>query len=370
MHAESADILAIGQTFLALAEAHGVRIVEVIQAANERLVAGRLRHDAAMGVPVVPAPEMPPAGMRPLLSYYGGKQRLAQRIVDWLPPHTVYVEPFCGGSAVFFAKGTPAITNRDHYREVLNDHDQRIMAVYQACQHRTTREALIERLTYTPHSRAAYQESRAIQRAWDDYDPVSQAWSIVVDLQQSFSGQLGGGLGTSVYGRNHAASWANWRDALPAMMERLREVHLECDDAMAVIKRWDSPQTIFYCDPPYIGADQGHYKGYTMNHFKALVDVLDTCQGSFVLSGYAACLPDIPAAWEVQTIDAYASSTGQGMTAHYGHARRTRAATADELGDRRRTEYLWRVDRSHTMRPELRALFRAKAPVNLSLFED
>jgi hypothetical protein len=41
MRAESSDILAIGQTFLALAEAYGVTIVDVIQAANERLSAGR-----------------------------------------------------------------------------------------------------------------------------------------------------------------------------------------------------------------------------------------------------------------------------------------------------------------------------------------
>jgi DNA adenine methylase len=302
--------------------------------------------------------------MRSLFSYYGGKQRIASHIVAWLPRHTVYVEPFCGGSAVFFAKGTPAITNDHHYREVLNDHDERIMCVYRVCQDRATREALIERLTYTPCSRAAHQESMAIQKAWDSHTPVSQAWSVLVELQQSFANKRGGGWATTVYSANHAAIWANWRDALPAMMDRLRDVHLECDDALAVIKRWDSPQTCFYCDPPYVSADQGPYKGYTRNDLKALIDVLDACQGSFVVSGYAACLPDIPPAWEVQTIETYCSASAQGMT--NGHDR-TRASTAEELGDRRRTEYLWRMDRSASMRPELQALFRPKAPINLSL---
>jgi hypothetical protein len=59
MRAASPDILAVGYSVLALAEAYGVTIAEVIQAASERLVAGRLRHDAATGVPVVPEPEMP-----------------------------------------------------------------------------------------------------------------------------------------------------------------------------------------------------------------------------------------------------------------------------------------------------------------------
>jgi DNA adenine methylase len=302
--------------------------------------------------------------MRSLFTYYGGKQRIASRIVEWLPRHTVYVEPFCGGSAVFFAKSAPMVTNNHDYREVLNDHDQQIMTVYRVCQNRMTRQALMERLTYTPYSRTAHQESKKIRRSWNDYDPISQAWSVLVNLQQSFSKISHGGWGTAVFSSNDAAVWANWRDALPAMMDRLREVYLECDDALAVIKRWDSPQTMFYCDPPYIGSDQGDYGGYSRDDFKALVDVLDACQGSFVLSGYAACLPDIPTAWEVQTIEVYCSASAQGMT--NGH-NRTRAATAAELGDRRRTEYLWRMDRSAAMRPELQALFRPKAPINLAL---
>jgi DNA adenine methylase len=302
--------------------------------------------------------------MRPLLSYYGGKQRLASRIVAWLPRHTVYVEPFCGGSAVFFAKSAAMVTNSYHYHEVLNDHDQRLMTVYRVCQNRVTRQALIERLTYTPYSRMAHQESKKIQRAWHEYDPIAQAWSVLVNLRQSFANIPHSGWATSVSDSNHAASWANWRDALPTMMDRLREVYLECDDAMAVIKRWDSPQTCFYCDPPYVGADQGDYRGYTRDDFKVLVDVLDACQGSFVLSGYAACLPYIPAAWEMQTIEAYCSASAEGRT--NGHDR-TRAATAAEMGDRTRTEYLWRMDRSPSMRPEIQALLRPKAPINLSL---
>jgi DNA adenine methylase len=305
--------------------------------------------------------------MRPLLSYYGGKHRLASRIVDWLPRHTVYVEPFCGGSAVFYAKGRPLVTNQDHYREVLNDHDQRLMTVYRVCQDPATRQVLLERLTYTPYSRAMYADSWAIQRAWQDYDPVSQAWAIMVHMQQSFANKLGGGWRIGVYSKQDAQFWASWQDAVPALMDRLRGVYLECDDALAVMARWDSPQTCFYVDPPYVGADQGPYKGYTINDFKALVERLEGCQGSCVLSGYAACLPCMPADWEVQTIEAYSSVSVPGNT--NGHDR-TRAATGAELGERRRLEYLWRVDRSHTMRPELQALFEPKPAVNLSLFED
>jgi DNA adenine methylase len=304
--------------------------------------------------------------MTALCSYYGGKVRLAPQIVPWLPRHTVYVEPYTGSAAVFWAKGRPSVTNQNHAREVLNDHDERIMTIYRVCQEPATRAALLARLAYTPYSRSEYQRSRQIQRTWAQHDPVTQAWAILIDLQQSFAHKLGAGWRTGVYSENHAATWANWREALPALMARLDGVYLECDNALAVMRRWDSPQTCFYCDPPYVGADQGHYKGFTRADLQALIATLDTCQGSFVLSGYAACLPDIPASWEVRTLDAYCHASAQGQT--NGHDR-TRAATAAALGQRQRTEYLWRVDRSATMRPELQALF-APRETTLPLFAE
>ena len=36
------------------------------------------------------------------ISYYGGKQKLATKIISVLPDHTLYCEPFLGGAAVFF----------------------------------------------------------------------------------------------------------------------------------------------------------------------------------------------------------------------------------------------------------------------------
>jgi DNA adenine methylase len=42
--------------------------------------------------------------MKTPLSYYGGKQHLASKILDLIPEHRIYCEPFLGGGAVFFAK--------------------------------------------------------------------------------------------------------------------------------------------------------------------------------------------------------------------------------------------------------------------------
>ncbi len=52
--------------------------------------------------------------MKTPLTYYGGKQQLAPAIVSIIPAHKIYVEPFVGGGAVFFAKTASAV-------EVIND---------------------------------------------------------------------------------------------------------------------------------------------------------------------------------------------------------------------------------------------------------
>lgn len=291
---------------------------------------------------------------------------MVHHLLPLLPPHTVYCEPYAGGASLFFARERPAPTNTHYYHEVLNDHDQRLITVYRVCQDATTRHALLDRLTYTPYARAEYAKALAIiRRGWDEADDVTRAWAMVVSLQQSFANKLNAGWGVRVAGRNGAASWANWRETLPLLMERLRDVHLECDDALAVIRRWDSPQTLFYGDPPYPGADQGHYQGFTKADLKALVETLETCQGSVLLSGYASDL--IPSTWEHVTFEVYSSASGQGKT--HGHSRGS-AATSATLGDRRRTEHVWRIDRSAGMRPELKAVLFGASPRPLPLFDE
>ena len=82
--------------------------------------------------------------MKPAFSYYGGKQRQVPNILPLLPKHTVYVEPFSGGAAVFFGKPWPDVSDGTHYREILNDMDGRITNFYRVCQDTQKRDELLE----------------------------------------------------------------------------------------------------------------------------------------------------------------------------------------------------------------------------------
>jgi DNA adenine methylase len=67
---------------------------------------------------------------------------------------------------------------------------------------------------------------------------------------------------------------------------RLQQVQIECCDALRIIRSRDVADAFFYLDPPYVGADQGHYDGYTQEDFDSLLDILEGLKGKFLLSSY------------------------------------------------------------------------------------
>lgn len=291
---------------------------------------------------------MAKGGQKPPISYYGGKQRMAHNIVPLIPRHTVYVEPFAGGAAVLFAKPWPDVTNTDHYREVINDIDGRLINFYR--QLRDNGAELIRRLELTLYS----EEEHRIAKQLDCDDDIEAARRYVVNANQSFGSRLNSGWGRNVYGRNSAATWVSRVARLPEYLERMHGVHIACDDALKVIRQWDSPQTFFYCDPPYPGTNQGHYKGYTVDNFRQLVETLDGCQGGFIMSNYQQDGVKIPDDWERFEFSAHASSRGR-----VGY---DRSKKMDEAGqNRERTEVVWRRLARVEPREEIRKLYASGA---------
>ena len=66
----------------------------------------------------------------------------------------------------------------------------------------------------------------------------------------------------------------------------MEQVQIENREALKIIDTWDKKDAFFYCDPPYINTNQGHYKGYTKEDFEELVITLSKIRGNFLLSSY------------------------------------------------------------------------------------
>lgn len=213
--------------------------------------------------------------MRTPIPYYGGKTSMVPELIKLIPKHIQYVEPFIGGGSLFWHKNKSI-------NEVINDSDGRITNFYYIV--KTKFHELQNMIHATAHSEINYNESKIILKHGTT-DPVRFAWATWVNLNLSFGYKMFAGFRFSNEGQGNIT--ANKRDMFTeAYMERLREVEIFQRDAVELIKLKDSPNTFFYCDPPYVSSNKGHYKNYTMENFVELLETLAQIKGKFLLSSY------------------------------------------------------------------------------------
>jgi len=238
--------------------------------------------------------------MRTPISYYGGKQRMINHILPLIPPHRIYVEPFFGGGSIFFAKGPS-------FLEVINDTNDNVVNFFRIM--KTRLPELNAEIDATLYSESDYKRARKIYRSPRGYSRMNRAWAFWIVSNNSFAhSTLNGGVkfdqGTN--GSHTGIVFDRRKKQLKEYEGRLAQVQIECRDALNVIDRRDDPETFFYLDPPYPGADQGPYKGYTSEVLQKLLDVLTGIKGKFMLSNYPSELLDqyvILNDWHVKLFD-------------------------------------------------------------------
>jgi DNA adenine methylase len=212
------------------------------------------------------------------LSYYGGKQKLASKIIPLIPKHTLYCEPFIGGGAIFFAKPQSEI-------EVINDTNKELVNFYRVVQNDFV--GLEKEIRITLHSRDLHRKAQVIYDNPDMFSELKRAWAVWVLSSQSFSSKLDGSWGYDRSKQHTTKKITNKRSSFTEEYAiRLQNVQIECADALRIIESRDSAASFFYCDPPYYNSNMGHYDGYTLDDFEKLLKILSKITGHFVLSSY------------------------------------------------------------------------------------
>jgi DNA adenine methylase len=220
--------------------------------------------------------------MKTPISYYGGKQKLASKIISVIPEHVLYAEVFTGGGAVFFAKEPSEL-------EVLNDTNKEMMNFYRVVQNDFV--SLEKEIKITLHSRDLHRKAQVIYTNPDMFSEVKRAWAVWTLSTQSFSAQLDASYGFDRSKNTTTKKIINNRDRFTEEYAiRLQNVDIECADALYVISSRDSEKSFFYCDPPYFNSDCGHYDGYSEQDFENLLIKLSAIKGKFLLSSYPSPL--------------------------------------------------------------------------------
>ena len=222
------------------------------------------------------------------IQWFGGKGLLASKIIQFFPLHEVYVEPFGGGASCLLAKPPSQI-------EVYNDLDSGLVNFWRVVRDPEKFEQLYRKIALTPYSRQEFSDCLATWEGTEDVIERAFRWFIVARM--SFSGAFGTG----------ANSWSHWVgmsrrsmagavsrylsaiDWLPEVHKRLMRVQIEHQDFRTILKRYNSPVTLFYLDPPYVhgtrGAQRYDVELQDKDH-EEMVDVCRQLKGKIVLSGY------------------------------------------------------------------------------------
>ena len=89
--------------------------------------------------------------MNSLIGYFGGKSRLAKQIIERMPEHHCYCEPFAGAAWVFFKKDPSKV-------EILNDLDGELANFWRVVQKHP--EAFVEQFNRALVSRELFTQAK------------------------------------------------------------------------------------------------------------------------------------------------------------------------------------------------------------------
>jgi len=276
---------------------------------------GEVRRNVGSGNgyhPSAIAMKLPAAtGISEPLKWHGGKQPLARRIVALMPAHTTYVEPFAGGLAVLLAKSPEGVS------EIVNDIDSLLMNFWNVLREEKPFARFRRMAEATPFCEATWRTCEADLKSDGS---VRRAWGFFVRCRQSLAGRMKSFAPLSVNrtrrGMNEqAAAWLSAVEGLPEVHERLKRVSMLNRDASEVIRQHDSPNTLFYCDPPYVPESRAAREVYahemTLNQHVQLLELLKLIRGKVILSGYPKPLYDETlAGWQRIDIDRANSAAG------------------------------------------------------------
>ncbi|ARS91398.1 DNA adenine methylase [Natrarchaeobaculum aegyptiacum] len=243
--------------------------------------------------------------------YIGGKTRLARWVIRHLPPHTAYVEPFGGSAAVLLNKPRSDV-------EIFNDLDSDVVTFFRVARERP--EELAEWCRYVPFSEQLHDE-------WADEffagerpnDEIEHAGKWLFLRYSQYAGKVSRKSGFKREsphddkGSRNARNWVNAPERIEEVADRFRGVSVVNEDFAAVVERYDSPETVFYLDPPYW--EKEHFYREQADH-ATLEETLRGIEG-FALVSYTDLPPGLydDPEWTVVERTATHSAAGNGKTA-------------------------------------------------------
>ncbi|MEW5745259.1 MAG: DNA adenine methylase [Nitrospirota bacterium] len=215
-----------------------------------------------------------------VLNYPGSKWTIADWIVQHMPQHDSYLEPFFGSGAVFFQKERSVI-------ETVNDLDGNVVNLFSVIRDRGNELARL--IQMTPWARDEYElgYDAAVE------DPLESARRFLVRCWQAVGNKLCQRTGwkkdivqTKKY---YPGMWNDLPYRILAIATRLKETQIENQDAFKLIPRYNDRRVLIYADPPYmlgVRCSKQYNLELTEWEHGFLLDLLSQHRGPVIISAY------------------------------------------------------------------------------------
>lgn len=221
--------------------------------------------------------------------WYGGKFSHLNTLLPHLPEAKHFVDVFGGSAAVIMNAGPYPI-------ETYNDVDGEVVNFFRIL--RDNPDELIRRIGLTPYARAEFIAACTHTST----DPIECARMFYVRARMSRSGlaqqkdparwsycKAGHTVRRSV--SISVSRWLGGVEKLADVATRLQTVQIEQLPALRILDKYDTADTLFYCDPPYMmstrtGTRECYANEMTDAEHAELLGKLRTVQGKVAVSGY------------------------------------------------------------------------------------
>jgi len=212
--------------------------------------------------------------MTPIVPWPGGKRRLAKHILPIIEkqPHHCYVEPFAGGAAILFMR-TPAPV------EIINDLNGELVRLYRCVRHHL--DELVRQFRWALVSREMFRWAQMEQP--ETLTDIQRAARFFYLQKLAFGAKVAGQTFGTAATAGPRLNLLRIEEDLSAAHLRLARVTIEHLPWQDCIARYDRPETLFYCDPPYFETE-GYGQGFGLEQHEALATAMAALRGRAVLS--------------------------------------------------------------------------------------
>lgn len=239
------------------------------------------------------------------LIWFGGKSKQAKFIINKMPDHQVYIEPFGGAAHVIAQK----------YRishEVYNDIDG--IVVNFIMQSIDNTEELISKCSVLPYSRELYEKWKREELPLDPLERAVRFFYLnrsAISKGNAEEVPKTGWRHSTTSSQNPAMGYVNASQRIRIFAERMQGVMIERLDYKKIIEKYDSPEALFYVDPPYVGRERFYAGGFTLEDHCELGKLLNSARGKVILSYYDdPIINELYGHWNIEKHEAFKQAVG------------------------------------------------------------